>query len=535
MSPIRLDRALVFFPVVLLILGVPSAFSACDHGWTECAGSPSFGNECLIDCFKNNEAAQCNGGNGEDKGGPVPDGTACTGDGIECTDDVCADGVCTHPDSAAGTPCEDTTDDDCRNPDTCDGGGLCLANDEADGTTCTDDGNDCTADQCSAGACDHTNLAAGTACGDATDDDCVDPDTCNGGGICLANDEADGTACTDDGNDCTGDQCLAGVCDHPALPTGTACGDPTDDECRNPDTCGAGGLCLANDEADGTACGDATDDECRNPDTCDAGGVCLSNDEPDGTGCTDDGVYCTSDECLAGICDHSESPCLIGDVAEERPGVRGATIHLRRCIGGSLDGHLCKEDAECDSNDCFPYNIVDFTVNLRDTRSGCDGCVWSPTAAELNTIAGWFQTLNDGLFDATDGQFVLGRVLLIPDWGAGGAEIQFQPGKCKDVEELCLAHADCSVGQCGRGLGRTMSPVPGWGRPGRKIIASTGCLDPDASGPRCFVHEFMHYIMGAADEYLGGDGIDNNDNGLIDECNSPGEKTNAKCRAPDMG
>ena len=58
-----------------------------------------------------------------------------------------------------------------------------------------DDVNECTDDVCVSGFCQNNNLADGTACGDATDNDCTDPDTCDGAGTCVANDEVSGTFC----------------------------------------------------------------------------------------------------------------------------------------------------------------------------------------------------------------------------------------------------------------------------------------------------------------------------------------------------
>ena len=62
-------------------------------------------------------------------------------------------------------------------------------------------------------------------------------------------------------------------------------------------------------EPAGTACGDQTDSECDNPDSCDGGGACLANHESDGTAC-DDTQFCNGDDsCNSGICEHAGSPC----------------------------------------------------------------------------------------------------------------------------------------------------------------------------------------------------------------------------------
>ena len=91
---------------------------------------------------------------------------------------------------------------------------MCQANNKPNGTPCTSDGKPCTADVCSGGVCTHPNLPAGTACGSSSDTDCDNPDTCNGTGSCQSNNEPNGRSCTGDGNSCTSDSCRSGVCAH---------------------------------------------------------------------------------------------------------------------------------------------------------------------------------------------------------------------------------------------------------------------------------------------------------------------------------
>src|SRR5262249_36502084 len=180
-----------------------------------------------------------------------------------CTQDVCAAGVCTHPNQAAGSGCGSPSDSDCDNPDTCDGLGHCQVNHEADGAACTSDGIDCTQEVCAAGVCTHPNQAAGFSCGSPSDRDCDNPDTCDGLGHCQVNHEADGTACTSDGNDCSRDVCAAGVCTHPNEPNGTTCNDGN--ACTTNDTCTLG-RCIGGPPPncnDGNPC---TTDSC-NPST----------------------------------------------------------------------------------------------------------------------------------------------------------------------------------------------------------------------------------------------------------------------------
>jgi hypothetical protein len=147
-----------------------------------------------------------------------------------------------------------------------------------------------------------SNLAEATPCGDDSDTDCDAPDACNGLGVCEENWKPDGTTCTDEPNECTDDVCESGICIHPPVAAGIACGDPTDTDCDDPDTCDGGGTCAPNYAAAGFPCGDPSTDECDNPDICDGVGVCLDNLKPDGTPC-DDFDVCTDEEtCDAGVC-----------------------------------------------------------------------------------------------------------------------------------------------------------------------------------------------------------------------------------------
>ncbi len=218
---------------------------------------------------------------------PLPDGTACPDDGNPCTDDVCYRGTCGHPPEPAGTPCGDQSNTDCNNPDTCDGSGQCLPNNEPYGTTCTSDGNPCTNDICNGtGSCTHPYASYGTPCGDQSNTDCTNPDFCNGSGQCLANNAPYQTACADDGNDCTNDWCNGvGSCTHPYAAYGTACGDQADTECTDPDFCNGSGQCLANNALYQTACADDGND-CTN-DWCNGVGSCTHPYAAYGTACGD--------------------------------------------------------------------------------------------------------------------------------------------------------------------------------------------------------------------------------------------------------
>lgn len=88
-------------------------------------------------------------------------------------------------------------------PDAGDAGPLISCGTAAD----CDDGNACTTQACVASFCQFTPVAAGAACGDPTAGECTAPDSCSAGGVCLANHEPDGSACSE------GFCNLSGACD----------------------------------------------------------------------------------------------------------------------------------------------------------------------------------------------------------------------------------------------------------------------------------------------------------------------------------
>jgi hypothetical protein len=115
-----------------------------------------------------------------------------------------------------------------------------------------DDGNPCTQEQCSAGFCRSTTAAAGSACGNATEDECTLADSCDGAGRCLPNDVPVDTACGRSSNLCAADTCDgAGACVPRALAAGTACGESSG--CGQP-ACSTEGECVADNDPNGSAC-----------------------------------------------------------------------------------------------------------------------------------------------------------------------------------------------------------------------------------------------------------------------------------------
>jgi len=167
--------------------------------------------------------------------------------------------------------------------------------------------------------------AEGSACGNHADTECDSPDACDGTGICEVNFKPDGIPCSDEvpANVCTKDFCQTGLCTHPPEPAGLACGDPSDTECDNPDTCDGGGGCAPNLEGAGHACGDPSDTECDHADICDGLGGCLDNLAADGTACDDVDVCTGNDQCATGIC--VGTPAIVPPIVE---GISGRYLRV---------------------------------------------------------------------------------------------------------------------------------------------------------------------------------------------------------------
>jgi cysteine-rich repeat protein len=122
---------------------------------------------------------------------PTPAGSACS-DSNACTVGDACDGAGTCR-STGPLVCDDGKE--CTT-DTCNTQSGCVFTNRAG--NCTDDGNACTSDVCSAGLCTHPNRANGTACNDGLF--CTVNDTCQNG-TCAAGPArncADTNACTTD-------------------------------------------------------------------------------------------------------------------------------------------------------------------------------------------------------------------------------------------------------------------------------------------------------------------------------------------------
>jgi hypothetical protein len=283
----------------------------------------------------------------------------------------CGDGT-VDPDEGCDPPDGVFCDDECQAIDPCAVAGVC------------DDGNECTADSCTADPSDNTaicetpNLPDGTACdggsavcaagqcgvcGDGTVDpgeECDPPDGVFCDAQCQAIDPCAVAGVCDDGNECTADSCTAdpsdntATCENPNLPDGTACnggnGECADGQCV---VCGDGAIGPGEecDPPDGVFC----DAECQAIDPCAAPGVC------------DDRNECTANNCTADSSDNTaicENPNLLNDTPCNGPG--GACAD-GQCVVPNAPVLTGIETALITLNECgLPGSTFEYKVDYTD-------------------------------------------------------------------------------------------------------------------------------------------------------------------------
>ena len=217
-----------------------------------------------------------------------PDGTGCTTDGNDCTNDQCQTGACVHPAKPDGTTCVDTS--------------LCTTGDQCASGQCGGSTVTCTPlDQCHVagecnpmtGVCSDPPKAAGESCSDGSA--CTQVDQCDGGGTCVG-----GTpitcAASDQCHDAGVCDAMTGICSDPPKTAGAPCDDG--DACTQTDACNGGGACVGGNPVICTP-----SDQCHLAGTCDTQtGVCSDPAAPDATPCSDGNECTLSDVCINGAC-----------------------------------------------------------------------------------------------------------------------------------------------------------------------------------------------------------------------------------------
>ena len=288
-------------------------------------------------------------------------------DTLECTDDKCESGKCTHPPKADHCVIEnncykegETGDSACQK---------CESKTDAEawtaqpGATC-DDGSACTeGDLCNAGG-----QCVGTAkpgcC--AVDLDCGGSDPCKTGKC----DAQTGTCSYEDKADC----CTSGACcdpgTHAAKAAGTLCGDAvvgTEYKCDGKqvqkreafDGCDgkAADKCSA-DKADWSWSQWSTILTCGDKQTCTAQGDNQPVCKDESGGCKadsdcDDGNQCTTDKCNAGTCQHTvvKGCCNFDSDCDDNNKCTIDQCEDNKCISAQLP---CEGSSDCETAACDP-------------------------------------------------------------------------------------------------------------------------------------------------------------------------------------
>jgi hypothetical protein len=373
--------------------------------------------------------SDCNSGEACDASGTclLVDGETCGGPG-ECLSNACADGVCCDSDCVGecracigsvsggndgectfipGTPAPNDPEDECTDG-ACNGAGACVLDDGqscSDGAEClsgncpTDDGVCC--NEACGGLCrsciDTENGGTTGTCGNVSlnldpDDDCTDPDVCDGNGGCG---RAQGAGCTNN-NQCASGFCVDDVC------CDTSCNGDCE-ACTNAITGGTEGEC--NPVPDGTS-----DPACA-PDACAAGGVCCGDDDtpPGGTcpGICDNG--CAGNVCVINADSNNQFEngsvtCPAGFachlVCSADDSCRNTTITC------PADAYACDVDCTCTGGDESCCRDADITcgagtcdLSCSDGTDACDGTTFNCTSNECSTTCAttWSTlTINSG-------------------------------------------------------------------------------------------------------------------------------------------
>lgn len=406
----------------------------CVSGFCQAGTSPCLQgqmcNEANDQCTGCGTSAQCD------------DGNPCNGA------ETCQSGMC-----MPGTPIPNccTSNAQCTNNNVCDGNETCVAGNCIPGSPLNcNDNRPCTTDACHPiGGCQHSNLPAGSACGDQTSTQCDLPNTCNPIGDCQANVLPNNTPCPD-GITCNGNElCSSGVC-QPGTPIPNCCnnngdcnnGNPCDgvetcvgttcqagtpvpgccfnnSDCSNNNVCDGVETCVSNacvagtplacndgnactqDSCNaisgcqnmnlpaGTQCGSQSNSACDHPDSCDANGVCQANLESNGTPCPD-GLVCNgSESCQAGVCTPGTPVpgCCTSNAECNNNNVCDGTETCvsNACVAGT--SLVCNDGNPCTDNNCNATLGCQFPNNNLPCEDG-DECTAFDMCANGQCVGG---------------------------------------------------------------------------------------------------------------------------------------------------
>jgi len=295
-------------------------------------------------------------------------------DDRECTDDLCINGVPSHPAAPSGTPCE-------GGARVCDEFGECVAAncingvldaDETDidcGGSCVQCGNGLVcadAADCKSGVCTDLHCAYPTCIdavenGDESDVDCGGEicDGCPDGGKCAAS------------GDCASRVCSSGACQVPTCTDAVKNGGESDTDCGGGCTaCLDGKACFGNQDCQSgvcalnqcvpLSCNDNTENGSETDVDC--GGVeCAPC--PDGDGCM------TGTDCINGICQGQQ--CKPASCTDNVFNGNETDVDCGGTCAACGVGKMCLGDDDCTTTVCVAGSCL--------LLNGCDPA----TAADL--------------------------------------------------------------------------------------------------------------------------------------------------------
>ena len=307
-------------------------------------------------------------------GGAKPCGTAseCPGTDTECKTRTCKAGTCGLDFAADGKALAAQPAKDCLHA-VCDGAGTTKS--IPDDTDKPDDGNDCTGDTCVAGVPTFTPLAVGAACAMGGGKKCTAASTCV---ECVAGGDCVSLVCDTTNNTCSPAGCGDGVKN----------GAETDFNCGGAacPPCVTGKMCLIGSDCGGGTCTAMTcaptcTDGLKNNGEADVdcGGPCAN--KCDITKMCGSGADCKTGSCVAQACSCANDHLVISEIRS-----RGATVGMT----------AADEFIEL-YNPTSAAVVLDatWTIEARSTTSGSYGVRWTGMG-KTSPVHGHFLIANTG-------------------------------------------------------------------------------------------------------------------------------------------
>ncbi len=258
---------------------------------------------------------------------------------------------------------------------------------------------------------------SGTLCGDLTDDTCDNADTCDGSGVCLPNYEPTTVECRPAAGACdTGEFCDgAGSCPADVLLDGTTCR-PAASDCDQAEFCdGISPYCPDDGFIPyGYDCGSDVATGCDNPDICDGFGTCLPNYEPMSTVCRPAVDVCDQEEYCdgAGYCEPDD---VIPSFIECRASA-GVCDEVEYCDGTNTS---CPADQFDTGTVCrVAFGVCDVAESCNGTSVDCPADGVAPATTECRAAAGVCDTAEncDGINVGCPGNSFLSSTTICSTW-----------------------------------------------------------------------------------------------------------------------